>query len=117
MQEKVDSNRIFKEEVERAKNEEYQINYEKLKRQREEIRLLQEEVDKLHEIIDTNESEYNKMLEQTRLMAERIDSLENREKGYGNEIQMLKDKSMGELNLSQIHVMKNNELSKYIEKL
>lgn len=54
------------------------------------------------------------MLEQTKIMTERIQFLENKEKGYLNDIQILKDKSMGELNLTQIQTMKNNELSKYI---
>ena len=38
---------MLREEVERVRNEEYQINYEKIKKQREEIRSLSEERDQL----------------------------------------------------------------------
>lgn len=50
-------------------------------------------------------------------MFEKISELENSQKNYNQEVQMLKDKSMGDLNSVHLQVSRNTELTKHIEKL
>lgn len=50
-------------------------------------------------------------------MFEKITELESSQKNYTQEVQMLKDKSQGDLNTVHLQTSRNTELTKHIEKL
>ncbi len=50
-------------------------------------------------------------------MYEKISELESSQKNYTQEVQMLKDKSLGDLNNAHLQVSRNSELIKQIERL
>jgi chromosome segregation ATPase len=67
--------KILRESVERARNEEYEISHDKIRRQREDIQDLREENERLRSIIDANELAFNELIKEHRDLSDKLDDL------------------------------------------